>query len=66
MATAIHSTVFVYTTPTRPDCWALKAWLKREGVAFKERNLILSTNTKNQTSKPSMSRVSTESWVPKQ
>lgn len=29
----------VYTTPTCPDCRALKHWLRREGVAFEERNL---------------------------
>ena len=29
----------VYTTPTCPDCRALKDWLKREGVAFEERDL---------------------------
>lgn len=39
MARASHPKVFVYTTPTCPDCWALKAWLKREGVAFDEGDL---------------------------
>lgn len=29
----------VYTTPTCPDCRALKDWLGREGIAFEERDL---------------------------
>jgi glutaredoxin len=29
----------VYTTPTCPDCRALKAWLEREGIPFVERDL---------------------------
>ncbi|MDO9092715.1 MAG: glutaredoxin family protein [Rubrivivax sp.] len=29
----------MYTTPTCPDCWALKAWLHREGITFEERDL---------------------------
>ncbi len=29
----------VYTTPTCPDCHALKAWLKARGIAFEERDL---------------------------
>lgn len=39
MAGASHPPVIIYTTPTCPDCWALKAWLAREGVAFEERDL---------------------------
>lgn len=39
MASESHPEVIVYTTPTCPDCWALKAWLKREGIAFDERDL---------------------------
>lgn len=39
MASAFHPKVVVYTTPTCPDCWALKAWLEREGIAFEERDL---------------------------
>lgn len=39
MASESHSEVIVYTTPTCPDCWALKAWLKREGIPFEERDL---------------------------
>lgn len=31
--------VMVYTTPTCPDCRALKEWLDREGIRFDERNL---------------------------
>ena len=30
MVSASHPQVIIYTTPTCPDCWALKAWLKRE------------------------------------
>ena len=39
MASASHPQVIIYTTPTCPDCHALKAWLKREGIAFEERDL---------------------------
>jgi len=39
MASASHPKVIIYTTPTCPDCWALKAWLKREEIAFEERDL---------------------------
>ena len=31
--------VVVYTTPTCPDCRALKSWLAAQGVAFEERDL---------------------------
>lgn len=31
--------VTVYTTPTCPDCHALKAWLDREGIRVDERDL---------------------------
>lgn len=41
MTSATHPPVIVYTTPTCPDCWALKAWLNREGVAFEERDLTV-------------------------
>lgn len=40
MASASHPQVIIYTTPTCPDCWALKAWLERKGVAFEERDLL--------------------------
>jgi len=39
MASASHPKVTIYTTPTCPDCWALKAWLKKEEIAFEERDL---------------------------
>lgn len=39
MATASHPQVIIYTTPTCPDCRALKAWLDREGIAYEERHL---------------------------
>jgi len=39
MASVSHPQVIIYTTPTCPDCWALKAWLEREGIAFEERDL---------------------------
>ncbi len=29
----------IYTTPTCPDCHALKAWLDREGILYDERDL---------------------------
>lgn len=29
----------IYTTPTCPDCRALKGWLDREGVSYEERDL---------------------------
>lgn len=31
--------VTVYTTPTCPDCRALKAWFDSEGIRFDERDL---------------------------
>ena len=31
--------VMIYTTPTCPDCRALKAWLTAQGIAFEERDL---------------------------
>jgi len=39
MASASHTQVIIYTTPTCPDCWALRTWLAQEGVAFEERDL---------------------------
>lgn len=39
MASESHPKVIIYTTPTCPDCWALKAWLTSEGIAFEERDL---------------------------
>ncbi|RYH06372.1 glutaredoxin family protein [Tropicimonas sp. IMCC6043] len=32
-------TVIVYSTPTCPDCRTLKAWLRRLGIDFSERDL---------------------------
>lgn len=31
--------VIIYTTPTCPDCHALKIWLTNHGIAFEERDL---------------------------
>lgn len=31
--------VTVYTTPTCPDCRALKSWFDREGIRFEDRDL---------------------------
>ena len=39
MTSQSHPNVIIYTTPTCPDCWALKAWLKRQAIAFEERDL---------------------------
>lgn len=39
MASTSRPKPIIYTTPTCPDCWALKAWLEREGIAFEERDL---------------------------
>lgn len=39
MVSASHPKVIIYTTPTCSDCWALKAWLEREKIAFEERDL---------------------------
>ncbi|MFY0184683.1 glutaredoxin family protein [Stenotrophomonas sp. PUT21] len=39
MITTSHPPVILYTTPTCPDCHALKAWLDRQGVVFVERDL---------------------------
>ena len=35
----IDEPLVVYTTPTCPDCRALKAWLEREGIPYVERDL---------------------------
>lgn len=39
MASTSRPEVIVYTTPTCPDCHALKAWLKSAGITFEERDL---------------------------
>ena len=31
--------MLIYTTPTCPDCRALKAWLDGQGVTYEERDL---------------------------
>lgn len=36
-ATASH--ILIYTTPTCPDCHALKHWLLQQGLAYEERDL---------------------------
>jgi len=33
------STVLIYTTPTCPDCHALKRWLEEQNVDYEERDL---------------------------
>ncbi|MEX4010037.1 glutaredoxin family protein [Neoaquamicrobium sediminum] len=34
-----HAWIVVYTTPTCPDCHALKAWLNAQGIPFVEKDL---------------------------
>lgn len=36
-ASAPH--ILIYTTPTCPDCRALKRWLVEQGIAYEERDL---------------------------
>lgn len=31
--------ILIYTTPTCPDCHALKRWLAEQGIAYEERDL---------------------------
>lgn len=31
--------ILIYTTPTCPDCHALKHWLAQQGLAYEERDL---------------------------
>ena len=31
--------ILIYTTPTCPDCHALKRWLDQQGLAYEERDL---------------------------
>lgn len=38
-APADPSRLIVYTTPTCPDCLAMKDWLVRRSIAFEERDL---------------------------
>lgn len=39
MTDANAPNVLIYTTPTCPDCHALKRWLSQQGIAYEERNL---------------------------
>ncbi len=32
--------ITLYTTPTCPDCRALKKWLAEEGIDYEEKNLL--------------------------
>lgn len=34
-----HSAIEIYTTPTCPDCLALKRWLDAQGLIYVERDL---------------------------
>lgn len=36
---AAHPPILVYSTPTCPDCRALKAWLEANHIPFAERDL---------------------------
>jgi glutaredoxin len=35
--------ITLYTTPTCPDCQALKAWLGQKGIAYQEKDLTDTT-----------------------
>lgn len=39
MTNSKNGSVILYTTPTCPDCRAVKQWFATEGVAFEERDL---------------------------
>lgn len=39
MTSATALLVLIYTTPTCPDCHALKRWLSQQGIAYEERDL---------------------------
>lgn len=39
MTKASTPPVLIYTTPTCPDCHALKRWLAEERIAYEERDL---------------------------
>ena len=41
---SIDRMVIVYTTPTCPDCRALKAWLSQRGITYEERGRTLMPN----------------------
>ncbi|MBY4898615.1 glutaredoxin family protein [Cupriavidus sp. AU9028] len=38
MAQASTPHILIYSTPTCPDCRALKEWLSQQGIAFEDRN----------------------------
>jgi len=35
----MDKSVVIYTTPTCPDCHALKRWFEAQGIAYEERDL---------------------------
>lgn len=39
MNTSSEAKVVIYTTPTCPDCRALKTWLNERGISFVEKDL---------------------------
>lgn len=39
MSSRNHSSIEIFSTPTCPDCRALKAWLEGKGIPFVERDL---------------------------
>lgn len=39
MSDASTPHILIYTTPTCPDCHALKRWLSEQGIAYEERDL---------------------------
>lgn len=39
MTDASTPPILIYTTPTCPDCHALKRWLGEQGIPFEERDL---------------------------
>tara|TARA_R110002020_G_scaffold89293_2_gene218585 strand:+ start:13917 stop:14189 length:273 start_codon:yes stop_codon:yes gene_type:complete len=39
MTVANETHILIYTTPTCPDCHALKRWLNQHGLAYEERDL---------------------------
>lgn len=41
MMAAIAPNILIYTTPTCPDCHALKRWLTQQGIAYEERDLTI-------------------------
>ena len=39
MTESSNPQILIYTTPTCPDCHALKRWLDQQGLAYEERDL---------------------------